>query len=711
MKNSTLLLTALLLAVSCSWGQHITVTIAGNGSAAFVGDGVWSKSTGIGRPYDVCTDTMNNLYYTDETNARILKISVQTGAISTVAGGGTSTASGIAATSALLAPRNMCIDASGNIYVVNGQTEIERIDAVTNIITNIAGSAIAGYSGDGGPATAATFKDIFGICTDAAGNIYLVDEENNRVRKITAATGIVTTIAGTGSSGYSGDGGPATAARIYNSSSITTDPLGNVYFMDQTYFYFARFRKIDVVTGIISTIAGDSVGTVPYGMPVLNTYLGKVTGVCRDRHGNFHCNEISCTCRRLDMTTDSSYLECGAIGTESFLDNTNSQLSLMNAPYGICMDASDNLYIADYGNNRIRKLIQLTSTPSFAYGSGEFISACPGITYTLDSSLSITDIDSMQTETFTVLTPPAHGSLSGLPATAVSAAPLSSLTAPSGTGYMAEAGYAGPDSFQVQVSDGTLSSVLTVHISVTGLSVTGANNICSTAPAAYTASISGAAWSVSNASATVSPAGLVTGLSAGTDTIICSATNSCGTLTYNKVVTIVTAPPLTAGVISGTFILGIGATTTLTDPVIGGLWSLTNSSCIILSPGVFQAVSVGADTAIYTITNACGSTAASQAVVVNHSGDGVAIATSSAGIKVYPNPASSMLTIEWGAMPAATASIIITDVAGRKVLSNEVDCSNTGAVQENLSALTDGVYLLKISCGSMHYVDKVVIGK
>jgi sugar lactone lactonase YvrE len=229
--------------------QRITVTTVGTGVAAYGGDGGAGKFAKLSGPNDVCMDAAGNLYISDIGNGRIRKVAANTGIITTYAGGGTSTADGIPAVEALFTPNYMCIDPAGNIYVSTG-TQIRRIDAVTGIINTVAGTLSSGYGGDGGPATAASLFVPMDICLDRAGNIYVVDQGNYRIRKISAATNIITTIAGTGVPSYSGDGGPAISAKVELPYAIAVDTFGNVFFSDQEGIYI---REIYAATGIINT--------------------------------------------------------------------------------------------------------------------------------------------------------------------------------------------------------------------------------------------------------------------------------------------------------------------------------------------------------------------------------------------------------------------------------------------------------------------------
>ena len=230
--------------------QRIMVTLAGTGVAGDNGDGGSCSQSAIHAPNDICMDVAHNIYFTDTCNHKIKKISAKNGVITTIAGGGSSIADGILATSASLTPSYMCIDSIGNLYVSSGK--VRKIDAITGIITTIAGGGSS--SADGVPATMANLGHIRGICIDRFGNIYVVDAGYHRIRKVIAATGIITTIAGIGRAGYSGDGGPATAAELGNCIAIGIDSSGDVFFSDQDGM---RIRKISAASGVISAFAGD----------------------------------------------------------------------------------------------------------------------------------------------------------------------------------------------------------------------------------------------------------------------------------------------------------------------------------------------------------------------------------------------------------------------------------------------------------------------
>jgi len=184
----------------------------------------------------VAVDASGNIYIADNGNQRIRKVDASTGNITTVAGNGTSGYSGDggpAASASLYGPYGMDVDASGNIYIADHYSHrIRKVDASTGNITTVVGNGTAGYSGDGGPAASASLDHPYGVEVDGSGNIYIADENNHRIRKVDASTGNITTIAGNGTAGYSGDGGPAVSASLHSPSGVTVDGSGNIYIAD-----------------------------------------------------------------------------------------------------------------------------------------------------------------------------------------------------------------------------------------------------------------------------------------------------------------------------------------------------------------------------------------------------------------------------------------------------------------------------------------------
>ena len=567
--------------------QMITITMAGTGTAGFSGDGGPGRLASINSPTDVCMDAAYNIYFVDGGNSRIRKISAASGAITTIAGGGFSTADGILATTASLPGLSkMGIDAAGNIYV-STSNKIRKINMATGIITTVAGTGAAGYSGDGGLATATELNAPDGVAVDPAGNIYIADVNNNRIRKVTAATGLISTIAGTGVAGSGGDGGLATSATLSSVNSVCVDNSGNVFCANSS-----SIREIKVTTGIITTINSS----------------GEINGICSDGGGYIYFVQDSCGCISLNVATGAT-VTIANNGSDGYNgDGGNSTLMELNHPYGVCVDPQGNLYVADEANNRIRKVGLLTTSPSFIYGAVQLITPCPGYPSLLGSPLSVAELNTPITETWTVVMPPTIGTLAGFPATTMSGG-TSGLAIPSGTTYTPGAGYTtGSDSFQVQVSNGTTSVIVKIYISINSSSgaglISGPSAVCHGSGISLTETVPTGTWSATNANATVDPYfGTVSGVTAGVDTVVYTTLFCSMTTTH-----LVTVNPLpTTAPITGPDTVCVGATVTMTDLIAGGTWTTDwGYATIGAGSGIVTGVSLGSDNISYTVTSAVG---------------------------------------------------------------------------------------------------------
>jgi sugar lactone lactonase YvrE len=249
----------------------IITTLAGNDTQAYGGDGGLAVYAKFSNPTCICADKHRNLYITDGVDNVIRKIDAVTGKISTYAGGGTSLyGDGGPATSAQLhAPTGITTDTSGNIYFCDWANNVVRkIDALTGIISVIAGTYTAGFSGDSGLATAATLNRPADLIFDQEGNLFITDEFNNRIRKINAVTGIITTIAGNGATGFGGDNGPALNAKLYNPGGLCMGDSGIIYIADLENH---RIRKLTPVPGTgVSEVCSIAQVPVIYPNPAQN---------------------------------------------------------------------------------------------------------------------------------------------------------------------------------------------------------------------------------------------------------------------------------------------------------------------------------------------------------------------------------------------------------------------------------------------------------
>ena len=322
-------------------------TVAGSGTA-YSGDGAAAASAHLHDPVGVAVDGSGNLYIADRGNERIRKVTASTGNISTVAGGGSSLGDGGAATSAWLnLPNGVAVDGSGNIYIPTGG-RIRKVTASTGNISTVAGTGTAGYSGDGGAATSARINSA-GVAVDGSGNIYIASTSNNRVRKVDASTGNISTVAGTGTAGSSGDGGAATSARLNNPQGVAVDASGNIYIADR---HNNRIRKVDASTGNISTVAGGGSSRGDGGAATAARLLSP-WGVAVDGSSNIYIPTFAYI-RKVDASTGIiSTVAGGGFYNE---DGCAAASARLNNPQGVAVDASGNIYIADTTNHSIRKV-------------------------------------------------------------------------------------------------------------------------------------------------------------------------------------------------------------------------------------------------------------------------------------------------------------------------------------------------------------------
>ncbi len=611
MKTNTLFIrcmTLLLAAVGTTHANAQTIsTYAGTGTGGFYGDGGAATAAQIYLPYGLAVDASNNLYICDQQNERIRKVSAS-GIITTIAGNGTAAygGDGGAATAAQFNdPAGVVVDASNNVYVADRVNNRIRKITPAGIISTFAGIGSAGYSGDGAAATAAQVNDPWGIGIDPSGNIYIADRGNNSIRKVNTS-GVISTVAGYGSYGYSGDGAAATAAKMRYPTSVTADGSGNIFIADE---FNNCIRKVDP-SGIITTFVSTGTTSGGYsgdGGPATAAQVNFPRGVALDAAGNLYIDDLG-NHRIRKVSTSGIISTVAGLGTAGFSgDGGAATAAQLNSPYGIALDASGDLFISDEVNHRVRK-----------------VTAC-------------------------------------------------------------------------------VSPVVSA--------ITGSSTICLGSTTSLTDPTTGGTWSSSTTSvATVNSTGVVTGVSVGIDTIFYAVANSCGTTRATLVLNVITVPVVAP--ITGIDSVCPGHTTTLSDTSAGGVWVSSNMSLATISAaGIVTGVASGMDTIRYVVTNTCGSDTASVAFKVrSHAAcsvglEEVGLATAFA-ITIYPNPTSGNFTLNIPSIINEEAHIIIINMLGEKVKELSISTNKETPIQINVPA---GVYFISAQTGVEKITTKVLI--
>ena len=651
-------LICLLLGLVNANGQTIT-TYAGLGVLTNAsGDGGPATAANL-TPWNMAKDAAGNIYFTDQMANIIRKINTS-GTITLVGGDNSSSNSGDgfqATATHFYSPSAIAVDAAGNIYFANasGSQTIRKI-STSGIVSTFAGTGVNGFSGDGGPATAAKFYNITGLAFDASGNLFLCDYDNHRVRKI-STTGIITTVAGNGTMGYSGEGLVATASAIQTPRQIAIDGNGDIYFTEQ---WNHRVRKLST-SGILTTVAGNGNCCLiaDTGMATAGTCHAP-SGVALDGNGNlFVATDNSSCVRKVNLSTGRISTVAGYTGTSGTSgysgDGGPATSSLLFKPVGLLVDNNGDLLIADNGNYRIRK-VSCAQTVSAVSGAS---SLCTGTT----TSLACTTVGGTWTSgSPTVASVNAAGMVTGIT---------------SGTAIIS-----------YSITNACNTKTVTKTVTVNGLPVVaaigGASSVCTGANITLTDATTGGVWSSSTPTiASVSATGVVRGNTAGTATISYSVTGTCGTRVVTKAVSVSGLPTVAA--IGGASSVCASAATTLTDATTGGVWSSSAATvATVNAAGVVSGLSAGTATITYSVTNTCGTTPATKAVTVN-------------GAPIVANIAGSSAV-------CIGANITLTDATTGGVWNSSdpsiASVSATGVVRGNIAGSTNINYAVSNSCGT-----------
>jgi hypothetical protein len=355
------------LIAPAGWAQNTVRTIVGGGP-----NNLPALKSSLGSPAAVDIDGAGNVYVVDLYSERVFRVDT-TGNVTLVAGNGShgglvgySGDGGPATGANLTYPTGVAVDRFGNIFIAErSNCRIRKVSAQTGIISNVAGTGTCWYSGDGGPATSAALNDPSGVAVDSSGNIFIADTLNCLIREVSASTGIISTLAGTPPDitgllhcGNSGDGGPAISSKVGFVNGLAVDGFGNIFLADPSS---CVIRKITASAGIISTAAG-AAGTCGYsgdGGLATSATVNAPSGVVVDRPGNiFIADPSNCVIRKVSSSNAQISTVAGdhAVGCGYSGDGGLATSSQLNQPYGVAVDSSGDIFIADYKNSAIREV-------------------------------------------------------------------------------------------------------------------------------------------------------------------------------------------------------------------------------------------------------------------------------------------------------------------------------------------------------------------
>jgi len=658
---------------ACFGQLQVITTIAGNGDPGYSGNGGPSTAALLYNPASVGTDAMGNIYIADYANHVVRKIDTS-GIISAFAGNGTAGYggdNGPATAAMLIGPTGIAVDTSGNVFIADANSSVIRKVSKAGIITTYAGTGFGGYSGDNGPATAAQIRFAYGVAADTSGNVYIADYGNSVIRKINAA-GTISTYAGTGEvAGYSGDGSAATAALLNSPTDVIADNNGNLFIADNGNHVV---RKINAL-GTITTYAGNGVsGYSGNGTPATSAELSNPYGVAVDTAGNVYVADQN---NNLIRKINTSGIISNFAGTGSFGYSGDGGLATnanLASPTDVAVDRSGHTYIADFNSNTVRMLTP-DNPPVFINGALQSMAVCQDTTtLNIDSLLSIIDIDSGQTETWTVFLAPGNGALGGFSSSMLSTG--DTLT-PTGLTYMPAAGFSGTDSFKIRVSDGVAFTTATMIVTVNPTpNIFGDFNQVncngtSSASEIFSGTVPGTLFNWTN-----------------TDTAIGLPANGSGNIpsfiamdtTNAPVMASITVTPSANGCtgLSQTFTISVNPTPNVVDPPNQGLCTGDFSDTVFFTGGVSGTVYswTNSDTAIGLAASGVGNIP--SFIVTNSS--------------IAPIMGTIIVTPSANGCTGATQSLTITvnptpDVSG---VFNQVLCNGTFSAPENFSGAVAG---------------------
>jgi adhesin/invasin len=505
-------------------------TFAGTGVAGFSGDQGPATSAQLNTPRRVEVDAAGNLYLSDSGNNRIRKVGPD-GTITTVAGTGTAGFggdNGLAVNAQLNQPTAIIFDPAGNLYIADSSNNRVRRVGTDGIIVTVAGNGEQGSEGDGGPATAAQLNNPFGLAYDSAGNLYIADAYNSKIRRV-APTGIITTYAGTGTPESTGDGGLATGATLKHPYALTVDKAGSLYLSDVAA---NKVRRIDQTTGVITTIAGTGGASFSGdGGPATNAELNGPTGIVFDAAGNLYLTDLNNN--RVRMIDTSGVISTVAgDGSPTYTNDGDVSLNAgVGSPIDVVIDADGLMYVAQRDFHVIRIVVP-TAHPSRITGvSGSGQTAAVSTAFADPLIVLVTDKNSHPVKNVTVVwSTPISGASAGLSA-------ITTVTGKDGQTSVTATANSAAGSYQVAATIAEIAAQATFTLTNTAASPT--QIVFESQPASNTAGSTINAVTVKVLDGSGNPSAGVTltmtaqggaGTLQGTTTV---ATNSTGLATFS----------------------------------------------------------------------------------------------------------------------------------------------------------------------------------
>jgi cysteine-rich repeat protein len=350
----------------------VITTVAGTGTGGYAGDGSAATNAQLRRPSGVAVDGLGNLYVADTDNHVIRRVDATTGVITTVAGTGAPGSDGDggpAVEGGLRVPLGLALHGLDLLFIADsGNHKVRRVDLPAGTITTVAGTGVGGHSGDGGPATAATLNEPTSVALDTLGRLLVAVFQRQRIRRVDLGTGTITTVAGSGELGFSGDGGPATEAAIMYPRGVAAGPDGSFYLTDH---WFRRVRRVDGSTGIITTVAGSGVfGNSGDGTLATSVQLTNAPSVSVDRAGRVLVIDSSDRVRAVDPLLGTTSTVAG-VGTRGYSgDGALAVAAEFKSPGATAVDGDGNLFIADTMNYRVRRVDAASGVVTTVAGTG-----------------------------------------------------------------------------------------------------------------------------------------------------------------------------------------------------------------------------------------------------------------------------------------------------------------------------------------------------